>query len=97
MSYAQFEYLRVKFYVSKRIWGIITDDSTIEYSTNATITAGTGNVELAFTMGKTDRIFEQLREQESEFFPGDTLTLVIYTPGGTSGTFDVALRWKELF
>jgi hypothetical protein len=33
MSYAQFEYLRVKFYVSKRIWGIITDDSTIEYST----------------------------------------------------------------
>ena len=38
---------------------------------------------------------EQL--QRIEAFPGDTITLVITTPGGTTETYDLAFRWKELF
>lgn len=74
-----------------------TNDSTVEYSTDATFTAGTGTVEMAWSMGKADRIFEDIEKQQVEMFPGDYLTFVIVTPVGTSGTFDFVIRWSELF
>lgn len=74
-----------------------TLDSTIEYSTDAILTPGTGTLNLAFTMGKLDRLFEDIESQELELFPNETITLIVYLPLGTNGTFDIALRWRELF
>lgn len=76
---------------------INTLDSTIEYSTDAAVTSGTGESLLAFSMGKTDRIYEQIEDEDVSLLPSDTLTLVNTTPTGTTGTFDLSLREKELF
>ena len=74
-----------------------TNNSVLDYSTDAIITAGTGELVIAFTLGKVDRLFENVLDYNIELFPNDTMTIVVTTPGGTSGTFDYALRWKELF
>ena len=76
---------------------VATTDSTIEYSTDATVTSGSGKLGFAFTLGKADKLFEFIDKLESELYPGETLTLIIKTPLGTSGTYDYAVRWKELF
>ena len=77
---------------------INTTDSTIEYSTDAVITRGTGILDFSLPLGKVDReLITDLEEQELELLPEDYLTLFIITPGGTSGTFDLSFRWKELF
>jgi hypothetical protein len=77
---------------------INTDDSTIEYSTDAVVTKGTGILEFSLPLGKVDReLITDMEEQEIEFLPGDYMTLFITSPIGTTGTFDYSLRWKELF
>lgn len=74
------------------------DDSTIEYSTDAVVTRGTGVLDFSLPLGKIDReMITDLESQEIELLPEDYITLFIVTPGGTSGTFDLSFRWKELF
>lgn len=75
-----------------------TNDSTLEYSTDAVVTRGTGNQVLAIPLGKVDReLITDLDAQEIELLPQDYITLFIVTPGGTTGTYDFSFRWKELF
>lgn len=77
---------------------INTDDSTIEYSTDAVVTKGTGILEFSLPLGKVDReLITNMEEQEIELLPSDYITLFITSPIGTTGTFDYSFRWKELF
>ncbi len=76
---------------------INTLDSTLEYSTDAAITAGTGSLELPFTMTKVDRIIEKIESEEIELFPDETITLIVASTVGTTGDFNLGIRWKELF
>lgn len=77
---------------------IDTNDSTIEYSTDAVVTYNTGTEILALPLGKADRLLlDNLENQKILLSPGETMTLFIVTPLGTSDTFDLSLRWKELF
>jgi len=77
---------------------INTNDSTIEYSTDAVVTKATGELMFAMPLGKVDReVITDLEVQEINLLPEDYITLYITTPGGTSGTYDLAFRWKELF
>lgn len=80
------------------IWtDINTLDSTIEYSVDAVVTAGTGSLELPFTMTKVDRILEKIESEEIELFPQETVTLIVASALGTTGDFNLGIRWKELF
>lgn len=75
-----------------------TANSTIEYSTDAVVTQGSGSLEFSIPLGKIDReLISNLEEQNISLLPGDTITLFIVTPGGTNGTYDLSFRWKELF
>jgi hypothetical protein len=75
-----------------------TADSTIEYSVDATVTQGSGVEVFSLPMGRVDReLITDLQEQEIELLPNDHITLFIISPLGTTGTFDLSLRWKELF
>jgi hypothetical protein len=75
-----------------------TNDSTIEYSTNAVVTRGSGRLDFSIPLGKVDReLITNLEEQEIELLPQDTMTLFIITPTGTTGTYDLSFRWKEKF
>ena len=75
-----------------------TTDSIMEASFDAVVTRGTGDLNFSIPLGKVDRVLiTDLDDQEIELLPGDTMTLFIITPGGTSGTYDYALRRKELF
>lgn len=78
-------------------WTSINVDSIMEVSSDATVTADTGSLMLAFSTGKTDRLFEDVSRLSSNALPGETVALIIKTPAATNGTFDISLRWKELF
>jgi len=74
------------------------NDSTIEYSTDATVTEGTGTTVFEVPLGKVDRILlDRVEIQEIELYPQETITLIITAPAGNTGTVDLAFRWKELF
>ena len=73
-------------------------DSTIEFSTDAVVARGTGILDFSLPLGKIDReLITDFENQEIELLPEDYITLFIVSPGGTTGTFDYSLRWKELF
>jgi hypothetical protein len=75
-----------------------TTDSTIEYSTDAVVTHNSGDTYIAIPLGRIDReLITDLEEQEIEILPNDYVTLFITTPVGTTGTYDLSFRWKELF
>jgi hypothetical protein len=75
-----------------------TLDSTIEYSVDAVVTRGTGVIDFSIPLGRIDReLITDLEKQEIELLPQDYITLFIVSPVGTTGTFDLSLRWKELF
>ncbi len=74
-----------------------TADSTLEYSTDAVVTSGTGTMKLPFAMGRVDTFFEQIESEEIELFPQETITLIVKVPNGTTGDFSLGIRWKELF
>jgi hypothetical protein len=77
---------------------INTTDSIIEYSTDAVVTYESGTLSFSIPLGKIDReLITNLEDQRIELLPEDYLTLFIISPGGTSGTYDFSLRWKELF
>ena len=77
---------------------INTTDSTIEYSTDAVVTRGAGVLNFSIPLGKVDReLITNLIEQDIELLPEDYITLFIVTPVGTTGTYDLSFRWKELF
>lgn len=73
-------------------------DSTIEYSTDAVVTKGTGSLKFSLPLGKVDReLICDAEKQMIELLPGEYMTLFIVTPLGTSGTYDFSFGWKELF
>lgn len=74
-----------------------TNDSVLEFSTDAVVTADTGALDLAITMGRLDKFFEEIQNQDINIFPGDTLTILVKTPAGANGTVTLALRETELF
>ncbi len=75
-----------------------TADSVIEYSTNAVVTKGTGSLEFSVPLGKVDRVLlDNLENQLIELLPEEYMTIYITTPLGTTGTYDLSFRWKELF
>jgi len=75
-----------------------TDDSTIEYSTDAVVTYGSGILDFSLPLGKINRVLiTDLEEQKLELLPEDIMTLFITSPVGTNGTYDLSFRWKELF
>lgn len=77
---------------------INTLDSTIEYSSDAIISRGTGELSFSIPLGRIDReLITDLGTQEIELLPQDHITLFIISPVGTTGTYDYAFRWKELF
>jgi len=74
-----------------------TTDSTFEYSTDATITAGSGSELLSWQMGKLDSFFEQVDALLITLRPGEWATIYTNTALGASGDISLGLRWKELF
>jgi hypothetical protein len=75
-----------------------TLDSTIEYSTDAVVTRGTGILDFSLPLGRIDReLITDLQQQDIELLPEDYITLFIISPAGTTGTYDYSFRWKELF
>lgn len=83
--------------VNSPTWNDVSVDSTTEYSEDVTVTQGTGQLLFSFVLGKSDRLFEDVSNYNLELFPGETISLLIYTPQGVSGTIDLSIRWKELF
>jgi hypothetical protein len=69
----------------------------MEYSTDATITFGTGDISIPWNMARVDSFFEDVTNQNIRLRPGETSSIIIVTPVGTTGTVDTAFRWKELF
>jgi len=77
---------------------VSTLDSTTEYSTDAVVTHDSGTLDFSLPLGKISRVLvTDLEIQNLELLPGDIMTLFITTPLGTSGTYDLSFRWKELF
>ncbi len=76
---------------------INTSDSIMEFSVDATVNFATGDDLIPWSMSKIDSFFEQVEEQLIRIKPGETSSIVITTPVGTSGTVETAFRWKELF
>lgn len=74
-----------------------TSDSIMEYSTDTTINFATGDDLIPWTMAKDDSFFEQVENQLVFLRPGETSSIVVITPVGTTGTVETAFRWKELF
>jgi hypothetical protein len=74
-----------------------TDDSTFEYSTDALVSSGTGDVLLPWDMSKVDSFFENVRDFNVKLRPGETSTVLLTTAAGASGEVSVAFRWEELF
>lgn len=77
---------------------INTLDSTIEFSTDAVVTHGTGILDFSIPLGKIDReLITDLETQKIELLPEDWITLFITTGLGTNGTYDLSFRLRELF
>lgn len=78
-------------------WQDTDVDSIIEYSADATVTTDSGSLEFSLSLGKTQTLFEDVEKYVINLLPGETMAIIIKTPGGTNGTFNFSLRWKELF
>ncbi|MFA7287306.1 MAG: hypothetical protein WC055_00355 [Melioribacteraceae bacterium] len=76
-------------------WAAINSDSIIEYSTNATITFGTGEIGTEWNMAKADSFFEDVESLGGHMYPGQTAVVVVNSAGSNDTEFSI--RWKELF
>lgn len=76
-------------------WTAINSDSIIEYSTNATITFGTGEVGVEWNMSKSDSFFKDVESLNGHIYPGETAVVVVNSAGSSDTEFSI--RWKELF
>jgi len=78
-------------------WADIDTASSVEVSTNITITYGTGKSAFILNIAKSADKFLDLDFLDARIFPGDYWVATIATPTGTNGDFNLALNWKELF
>lgn len=76
-------------------WLPTDPDSIIEYSTNATITFGTGAVGVVWSMAKADSFFEIVSSLNGAINAGDTAAIVVNS--SSAGEVEFSMRWKELF
>lgn len=74
-----------------------TTDSIMEYSVDATIDFNTGDDLIPWSLAKVDSFFEQIEQQLIDLKPGETSSVVVTTPVGTTGSVETSFRWKELF
>jgi hypothetical protein len=91
------ELLRNATFTNVPTWNDInTNNSIIEFSTDATINTATGNDLVDFSMAKVDSVFERVEELELDLRPNDYYTVIITTqnPGGD---INFSTRWRELF
>lgn len=76
-------------------WAAINSDSVMEYSTNATITFGTGELGVQWSMAKSDSFFEDVESLGGLIYPGQTAVIVLNSAGSSETEFSI--RWRELF
>lgn len=78
--------------------GTFTDvdsNSVMEYSTNTTINTATGKELVVFNLGKSDSIFELLKELNLSLRPTETAAIIEVSTGATELKY--AMRWEEQF
>jgi hypothetical protein len=78
-------------------WTDIDVDSTLEYSTDTTITDFTGDTFIDWTMGRLDTFFEEVKEFNLNLRPGKAAAFAVQLPGGANGDVGLSIRWDELF
>lgn len=76
-------------------WTAVDPDSVIEYSTDATITFGTGTPGVSWNMAKIDSFFEKVEDLGGDINAGDIAVVVVNSVGASETEF--SMRYKELF
>lgn len=74
----------------------VNSASVLEYSTDATITVGTGKLLLPIPIAKADKFINDYYDKEFLLYPGETATFYITTTS-TSGDISFANNWFDMF
>lgn len=78
-------------------WNNIDTNSTLEYSTNSIVTAGTGQLLLSINLQKVGDFFQFVHELDYLLYAGETASFTWSTTSGVTSIVDIGIRWSELF
>lgn len=76
-------------------WNAVNADSIMEYSTDATITFGIGEIGVAWSMAKSSSFFQNVEPLKGHIMPGNTAAIIVNS--SISSDVEFSMRWKELF
>lgn len=78
-------------------WADVDVNSVLQRATNATITAGTGQLLLSINLQKVGDFFQYVDKLDFLLYAGEHACFTWTTTSGVTSQVDLGIRWSELF